>query len=176
MISAQVRSVPFFDYPHLFLSEARELTAIFEDVATRGAFIMQEDLARFERKLAAYVGVKHAVGVANATDGLIIALRAVGVGAGDEVIFSSHTMVATAAAIHFVGAIPVPVECGADHLIDPEAVERAVTTRTRAISRARNAVAERPSSMNATSLANTTTGTIATPRTAPTTGENLPAM
>ena len=133
IISAEARSVPFFDYPHLFLSEAMELTAIFQDVATRGAFIMQEDLARFERNLAAYVGVKHAVGVGNATDGLIIALRAVGVGPGDEVIFSSHTMVATAAAIHFAGASPVPVECGADHLIDPEAVERAVTTRTRAI-------------------------------------------
>jgi dTDP-4-amino-4,6-dideoxygalactose transaminase len=133
MTAAQVRAVPFFDYPHLFLSEAKELTAIFQDVATRGAFIMQEDLARFERHLAAYVGVKHAVGVGNATDGLIIALRAVGVGPGDEVIFSSHTMVATAAAIHFAGAIPVPVECGPDHLIDPEAVERAVTTRTRAI-------------------------------------------
>jgi len=133
MIATAAQSVPFFDYPHLFLSEMKELTAIFQDVATRGAFIMQEDLARFERNLAAYVGVKHAVGVGNATDGLIIALRAVGVGPGDEVIFSSHTMVATAAAIHFAGATPVPVECGTDHLIDPEAVELAVTTRTRAI-------------------------------------------
>jgi len=133
VIPAGARSVPFFDYPHLFLSEAQQLTAIFQDVAARGAFIMQEDLARFERRLAAYIGVKHAVGVGNATDGLVIALRAVGVGPGDEVIFSSHTMVATAAAIHFAGATPVPVECGADHLIDPEAVERAVSTRTRAI-------------------------------------------
>jgi dTDP-4-amino-4,6-dideoxygalactose transaminase len=133
MIAAKVCSVPFFDYPHLYLSEAKELTAIFQDVATRGAFIMQEDLARFESNLAAYAGVKYAVGVGNATDGLIIALRAVGVGPGDEVIFSSHTMVATAAAIYFAGATPVPVECGADHLIDPEAVERAVTARTRAI-------------------------------------------
>lgn len=133
MIAAQVHSIPFFDYPYLYLSEAKELTAIFQDVAARGAFILQEDLARFERNLAAYVGVKHAVGVGNATDGLIIALRAAGVGPGDEVIFSSHTMVATAAAIHFAGATPVPVECGSDHLIDPDAVERAVTARTRAI-------------------------------------------
>src|SRR6476469_5806105 len=132
-ISTEARSVPFFDYPHLFLSEAKELTEIFQDVATRGAFILQEDLARFERNLAEYVGVKHAVGVGNATDGLIIALRAAGVSPGDEVIFSSHTMVATAAAIHFAGAIPVPVECAADHLIDPAAVQAAVTARTRAI-------------------------------------------
>jgi dTDP-4-amino-4,6-dideoxygalactose transaminase len=82
--------------------------------------------------LATYLGVKHAVGVANATDGLLIALRAAGITSG-EVIFSSHTMVATAAAIHFAGAIPVPVECAADHLIDPVAVEAAITPRTRAI-------------------------------------------
>ena len=77
--------------------------------------------------------MKYALGVGNATDGLLLALRAAGIGPGDEVIFCSHTMVATAAAIHFAGATPVPVECGDDHLIDPEAVEEAVTPRTRAI-------------------------------------------
>ena len=70
----------------------------------RGAFILQEDLVRFERNLAAYLGVKYALGVGNATDGLLLALRAAGIGPGDEVIFCSHTMVATAAAIHFAGA------------------------------------------------------------------------
>ena len=133
MTPAKIRSIPFFDYPHLFLSEQQELTAIFREVGSRGAFILQEDLARFERNLAANLGVKHALGVANATDGLLLALRATGIGPGDEVIFCSHTMVATAAAIHFAGAIPVPVECGDDHLVNPEAVENAVTQRTRAI-------------------------------------------
>jgi dTDP-4-amino-4,6-dideoxygalactose transaminase len=133
MIASQARSIPFFDYPHLFLSEEQELTAIFRDVGLRGAFILQEDLARFERNLAAYLGVKYALGVGNATDGLLFALRAAGIGPGDEVIFCSHTMVATAAAIHFAGATPVPVECGDDHLIDPQAVEGAVTPHTRAI-------------------------------------------
>jgi dTDP-4-amino-4,6-dideoxygalactose transaminase len=133
MTATQLRSVPFFDYPHLFLTEEEELTAIFRDVGLRGAFILQEDLARFERNLAAYLGVKYALGVGSATDGLLLALRAVGIGPGDEVIFCSHTMVATAAAIHFAGATPVPVECAGDHLIDAEAVDRAVTPRTRAI-------------------------------------------
>ena len=133
MIAAEARSIPFFDYPHLFRSEERELTAIFRDVGLRGAFILQDDLARFERNLASYLGVKYALGVGNATDGLLFALRAAGIGPGDEVIFCSHTMVATAAAIHFAGARPIAVECAADHLIDPEAVERAVTGRTRAI-------------------------------------------
>jgi dTDP-4-amino-4,6-dideoxygalactose transaminase len=133
MTPARIRSVPFFDYPHLFLSEEQELTAIFRDVGSRGAFILQEDLVRFERNLAAYLGVKYALGVGNATDGLLLALRAAGIGPGDEVIFCSHTMVATAAAIHFAGATPIPVECGDDHLINPKAVEGAVTPRTRAI-------------------------------------------
>jgi len=63
----------------------------------------------------------------------MIALRAAGIRKGDEVIFCSHTMVATASAIHFAQAIPVPVECGGDHLIDPRAVADAITSRTRAI-------------------------------------------
>jgi dTDP-4-amino-4,6-dideoxygalactose transaminase len=73
------------------------------------------------------------VGVANATDGLLIALLAAGVEPGTEVIFSSHTMPATAAAIHFARAIPVPVECGADHLMDSAAAGAAITWRTSAI-------------------------------------------
>jgi len=133
MTPAKIRSIPFFNYPNLFLTEEQELTAIFRDVGSRGAFILQEDLTKFERNLAAYLGVKYALGVGNATDGLLLGLRAAGIGPGDEVIFCSHTMVATAAAIHFSGATPVPVECNVDHLIDPEAVENAVTPRTRAI-------------------------------------------
>ena len=97
------------------------------DVCNRGAFIMQRDMEEFERNLAAYVGVKHVVGLANATDALHLMVRAAGIGRGDEVIFSSHTMVATAAAIHFAGATPVPAECGADHLIDAASVEKAIT-------------------------------------------------
>jgi len=110
-----------------------DFVAIFRDVGRRGAFIMQRDLRDFEQHLATYTGAKYAVGVANATDGLHIALRAAGIGPGDEVIFCSHTMVATAAAIHFAGATPVPVECGPDHLIDPKSVEAAITSKTKAI-------------------------------------------
>jgi dTDP-4-amino-4,6-dideoxygalactose transaminase len=131
--AALAQPIPFFPYPQAFLSEERELTAIFCDVGRRGAFILQEDVQRFEENLARFLGARRVVGVANATDGLSIALRAAGIQPGDEVIFCSHTMVATAAAIHFLGAVPVPVECGADHLIDPRAVEAAVTRRTTAI-------------------------------------------
>jgi len=132
-VASLAQAIPFFDYPATFQTEEEDLLAIVRETGRRGAFILQKDLARFERNLAEYLGSRHALGVANATDGLLIALRAAGLGTGAEIIFSSHTMVATAAAIHFSGATPVPVECAADHLIDPDAVEEAVTPRTRAI-------------------------------------------
>jgi dTDP-4-amino-4,6-dideoxygalactose transaminase len=131
--SATLQQVPFFDYAHQYASERIELLRIIDHVAARGAFIMQAELFDFEKQLASYVGVKHALGVGNATDALIIACRAAGVGPGDEVILSSHTMIATAVGVHFSGGTPVPVDCGSDHLIDPDAVRRAITSRTRAI-------------------------------------------
>jgi dTDP-4-amino-4,6-dideoxygalactose transaminase len=133
MTPTLTRSVPFFQYPHLFLAHEEAFLAIFKNVGRRGAFILQKDLEEFERSLALYLKVKYALGVGNATDGLILCLRAAGIKAGDEVILSSHTMVATAAAVHFVGAVPIPVDAGPDHLIDPDAVESAITPRTRAI-------------------------------------------
>ena len=125
------RLVPFFPYASVFTANEESFVDIFRRIGSRGAFILQDDLARFETNLAAFLGTKHALGVANATDGLTLALRAAGISPGDEVILSSHTMVATAAAVHFAGGVPVPVKCGPDHLIDPEAVAAAVTPRTR---------------------------------------------
>ena len=127
------RTVPFFDYPHVFVSQEEDLLSVIADVGRRGAFILQRDLEEFERNLADYVEAKYVVGMANATDALHLALRAAGIGPGDEVVFCTHTMVATAAAIHFAGATPVPAECGPDHLIDPTSVERVITPRTKAI-------------------------------------------
>jgi dTDP-4-amino-4,6-dideoxygalactose transaminase len=133
MTPVERREVAFYDYRHDFLCEEEDLVRIFRETGRRGAFILQPELEGFERNLAAFAGARHAIGVANATDALHMALRAAGVGSGDEVIFCSHTMTATAAGIHFAGAIPVPVECGPDHLIDPAAAADAVTSRTRAI-------------------------------------------
>ena len=127
------RTVPFFDYPDVFASDEETFTKIFVDVGRRGAFIQQKDLEEFECRIAAYLGARHVLGIANATDALHLAIRAIGIGPGDEVIFCSHTMVATAAAVHFAGGTPVPVECGADHLMDPQSVEAAITSRTKAL-------------------------------------------
>ena len=125
--------VPFFNYPHVFTSQEEELMSVIRDVGRRGAFIMQKDLADLEVNLAAYTGAKYVVGVANATDAIQLGLMAGGIESDDEVIFCSHTMVATASAIHFAGAVPVPVEAGPDHLMDPGAIEAAITPKTKAI-------------------------------------------
>ena len=132
-IEKAILPIPFFDYPSVFTSQEESFIEILRDVGRRGAYILQKDLVNFERHLAEFLRATCVAGVGNATDGLIIGLRAAGLQPGDEVILSSHTMIATAAAIHFAGGVPVPVECGLDHLIDPAAVEAAITSRTRAV-------------------------------------------
>ena len=132
-VATKRRSIPFFNYRGAFAEHEPAFVEIFRDVLQRGAFIQQRDLVEFEQHLADYLGVKHAFGVGNATDGLIMCWRAVGLQPGDEVILPSHTMVATGAAIFFAGGTPVLVDCGDDHLIDPKAIERAITPRTRGI-------------------------------------------
>jgi dTDP-4-amino-4,6-dideoxygalactose transaminase len=125
--------VPFFRYSHVFGQQREEILAAMVKVMDRGAFILQDELKEFEQRVAAFAGAKHAIGMANGTDTLFLALRAAGVGPGDEVILASHTYIATAAAVHFNGATPVLVDCGPDHLIDPAAVEAAITPRTKVI-------------------------------------------
>jgi len=66
-------------------------------------------------------------GVADGTNALILALRAAGIGPGDQVILPSHTYIATAAAVHYAGAEPVLAECGPDHMLDPEDIEHRIT-------------------------------------------------
>jgi dTDP-4-amino-4,6-dideoxygalactose transaminase len=128
-----MRSVPFFNYPYLFKSREEDFVRIFREVGHRGAYILQKDLSEFEQNLATFAGTKYGIGVANGTDAIWLALIAAGIGKGDEVIFASHTYIATAASIHFVGATPVPADCKPDHMIDPESVKKMITKRTRAI-------------------------------------------
>lgn len=131
--SENARSVPFFNYPFLFKSREDDFVRIFKDVGYRGAYILQKDLREFEENLAKFAGTKYAIGLANGTDAIWLALMAAGIGKGDEVIFASHTYIATAAAIHFVGATPVPADCKRDHMIDPESIKKLITPRTKAI-------------------------------------------
>ncbi len=127
------RSVPFFNYSHVFTSNEFKFVETFREVGRRGAFIMQKDLIEFERAVSEYTGVKYVIGVANATDALEIAFVAGGIKSGDEVIICSHTMMATASAVKFAGGTPIPTEVGYDRCIDIDSIESAITAKTRAI-------------------------------------------
>jgi dTDP-4-amino-4,6-dideoxygalactose transaminase len=126
-------TVPFFDYAGIYAMYRDDYSRVVEEVLAQGSFILQEQNRLFEASLGHFLNARHVVGVANGTDAIVIALRAAGVGIGDEVILPSHTYIATAAAVHFVGARPSLVECGPDHLIDPEAAEAAITSATKAL-------------------------------------------
>lgn len=111
-----------------------ELRRAFDRVVDASAFVLGEEVEGFERDFAHYCGAQHAVGVSSGTAALAIALRAAGVGAGDEVVVPAHTFIASALAVVHVGA--TPVLCDVDEatgLIDPAAAATAITDRTAAI-------------------------------------------
>jgi dTDP-4-amino-4,6-dideoxygalactose transaminase len=98
------------------------------------SFILGPNVQGFEKEAADYLGVKHAIGVASGTDALHLALAAEGIGAGDEVITTAFTFIATAEAICYVGAKPVFVDIDPRTFnIDPEAIEQAITPKTKAV-------------------------------------------
>lgn len=95
---------------------------------------MQEELSKFEKNLAKFCGAKFCVGVSNATDGLQMLLMAAGLKKGDEILMSTHTMIATASAAYFCGAKPVLLDIKKnDFLIDPEKIEKKINKKTKAI-------------------------------------------
>jgi len=111
-----------------------QLQAAVCDVMRSGRFILGPQVQKFESEVAEYLGVRHAVGCNSGTDALVIALRAIGVSPGDEVITTPFTFFATAESISSIGAVPVFVDIDPETFnIDPAEVERAITPRTRAI-------------------------------------------
>ncbi len=126
--------IPFNDLKPVQAMLAAELEAAARRVLASGWFILGPELEAFEAAFAGYHGVPHAVGVANGTDAVELALRALGIGAGDEVITVAHTAVATVCAVERAGALPVLVDVDErTFTIDPHAAEAAITPRTRAI-------------------------------------------
>jgi dTDP-4-amino-4,6-dideoxygalactose transaminase len=123
-----------YNYPSQFGGEASRLFAELEAMILSGSYVLTREVAAFEAAFAGYVGVKHVRGVNSGTDALIIALLALGVGRGDEVITQANTFNATVAAIRLIGAIPVLVDANDESfLIDEAQVAAAITPRTRVI-------------------------------------------
>lgn len=104
-----------------------------EAVFDHGQFILGSEVADFEQRFADYCGVKYAIGVDNGTNALLLALRALGIGPGDEVITAANSFIASAASIALAGAKPVLVDVLEDFTMDSEKIESAITSRTKAI-------------------------------------------
>src|SRR5262249_10495982 len=112
----------------------RDIRSRMEAVLQRGQYILGPEVAELEEKLAAYVGVKHCVTCSSGTDALLLALMALGIGPGDEVITSPFSFIATAEMIALLRASPVFVDIRKDTFnIDPNLIEPAVTRRTKAL-------------------------------------------
>lgn len=119
-------------------AQYRQLQSEFNEAViramSRGDFILGEDVAAFEKEFAQFCRVEHCIGVSDGVDALHLAIRALGIGPGDEVIVPTHTFIASVLAISQAGATPVLVDVDPKYYtIDPEATARAITPRTKAI-------------------------------------------
>jgi dTDP-3-amino-3,4,6-trideoxy-alpha-D-glucose transaminase len=127
-------AVPLFDTAAPLAALRGELRAAIDRVLDSQRYILGPEVAAFEREFADYCSVGHVVGVANGTDAITIALRAMGVGAGDEVVVPSFTFYASAEAIPPTGARPVFCDIDPDtYCVTPETVRAALTPRTKAV-------------------------------------------
>src|SRR6476659_7317878 len=127
-------SVPLFDTRTPLAPLRAEIDAKMREIVDRGTFILGPEVRAFEDEFAAYIGARHAVGVANGTDALVLALRALGVGPGDEVVVPSFTFYASAEAIPHTGAHPVFCDVDPDTFcVTADTVRAALTPNTKAV-------------------------------------------
>jgi dTDP-4-amino-4,6-dideoxygalactose transaminase len=126
--------VPFYGHVRQYHSLKSEIDSAIQQVLESGEYVLGPNLARFEKELADYHKMKHAIGVNSGTDALWLVFLALGIGPGDEIITTPNTFFATAEAIWFVGAKVVFVDINPDtHLIDPALIEAKITPKTKAI-------------------------------------------
>jgi dTDP-4-amino-4,6-dideoxygalactose transaminase len=128
-----VSAVPYVDLAAQYADERDVLLPLIDRALCSGQWVGGPAVEEFEAAAARYLGAEHVVGVASGTDALILGLRALGIGAGDEVITPPNSFVASTAAILFAGAKPAFADVLPDQNIDPAAIEAAITSRTRAI-------------------------------------------
>jgi len=126
--------IPFLDLKAQYDSIKKEIDAAVSDIIQNGQYIMGPNVKALESEMAAYLGVKHAIGVANGTDALVLALKALGIGSGDEVITSPYTFFASAESISRVGATPVFADIDPEtYDINPDEIQKKVSPKTKAI-------------------------------------------
>ncbi len=128
-----INQIPYIDLKSQHASLKSELLSAISEVIDGGNFILGEQVAEFERQFAQLCGVTYAVGVNSGTDALILALKAIGIRSGDEVITVPNSFVASTTCIRLLGARPVFVDVGDDYNIDPSKIADAITSKTKAI-------------------------------------------
>ena len=127
-------NIPLIDLKAQYESLAKELNEATLEILSSANYIMGKTVLDFEKKFANYIGVKHAISVGNGTDALVLALKAMGIGKGDEVITTPFTFFATAEAISAVGATPVFVDVEKETFnIDVTKIEEKINSNTKAI-------------------------------------------
>ena len=127
-------AIKVWDYLAEYEQEKKEILSAIEDVLGSGWLILGQKVKSFEELYSAYCGVKYGIGVANGTDAIFLALKALGIGDGDEVITVSNTAIPTVSAIVSTGAIPVFVDIHEDtYLMDASKIENAISKRTKCI-------------------------------------------
>ena len=126
--------IPILDSKRQYAEIGNEVEKAVCEVLRSGCYILGPNTKELEKELASFFGVKYTVGLNSGTDALHLALRALDIGAGDEVITTAFTFVATTEAIGIVGAKPVFVDINPDTFnIDPDKIEAAITPKTKAI-------------------------------------------
>lgn len=129
-----MKNIPLVDLKAQYAPLKAEILAAIEDVLDGMKLFLGDNVSALESEFAQLCGARHSIGVGTGTDAIYLALRALGIGAGDEVITQPNSFMATASAITMTGATPVFADVEPDTFtIDPAAIERAITSRTRAI-------------------------------------------
>ena len=129
-----MKNVPFSTFKYMHEDLKAQMTKKFEEIYDKGYFIGGDELSSFEKEFADYLGVKHCVGVGNGLEAIILALRALGIGKGDEVIVPSNTFIATALAVSYVNARPVLVDPDEKtYNLSAKGLKEALTDKTRAV-------------------------------------------
>lgn len=127
-------NVPFFNYQRFLSAHSSEIDEVIHKVLSSGTLILGDCVKHFEREFATYTGTSYAIGVANGTDALFLALKALEINEGDEILTVPNTAVPTIAAIVSCGAIPKFIDITLDsYLLNPALIEKAITKKTKAI-------------------------------------------